>query len=367
MTTETTAVTIETVNPEIICASIERVESTIGRETAVALRDSFAPHFEQAVALVTQAATITNPADPTQQKLARTVRLGLKRIRCDVENQRKTMKEDSLRRGKAIDGYANIIKELCEPTENKLLAVEQHAERMEAARIAALVSERTAALVALEADPTAYNLVVMDDATFALVLSGAKKTREDRIEAARRAEAERVAREQADRIAREKAEADAAAARAEAEKERKAREAAEAKAEKERKAAAEKARKEREAIEAKARAEREKAEAAARKAQAEADAKLRTEREARERAEQEAAAARRKEQARAAEEARAKQEAADRAARAPDKEKLVSFANAIDELPLPPVDSAEAKDILVTFVNALNTLTHGLRRKTEGL
>ena len=40
----------------------------------------------------------------------------------------------------------------------------------------------------------------------------------ERIEAARRDEAERVARAQADRIAREKAEADAAAARAEAEK-----------------------------------------------------------------------------------------------------------------------------------------------------
>lgn len=339
---------IEVLEPEVVGSQLAEVERSAGvaGDTALALRGQFADYYNNIVTLRETAVQVTDPTNAVHQKIARTVRLGLKKVRCEVEATRKTLKADSLARGKAIDGFANVLKYLCEPIEEKLAAVEQYAERQEAARIAALVAERTASLVAVECDPTPYNLSVMDDATFALVLAGAKKQREERIEAERKAEADRIAREQADRIAREKADADAKAAREEAEKARKAQAAAEAKAEKERKAAAAKARE----IEEKARAEREAAEAAARKAKAEADAKLRAEREAaearerelreaREKAEREFAAVQQREADRVASEkeaaaakAKAQREAAEKAARAPDRDKIMRFAVAVRSL-----------------------------------
>jgi chemotaxis protein histidine kinase CheA len=359
---ESENVTIEVLNPEVVGAELAKVESSsgVGVDEALTLRNQFAVYYNDILKWREQAATITDPENVTHQKLASTVRKGLKAVRCDIERVRKNLKEESLKKGKAIDGFANVLKYLCEPIEDKLLEIEKHAERVEAARIAAMVSERTASLVAEGADPAAYNLTQMNDETFALILSGAVKTRKDREEAARLAEQQRIEREQADRIAREKAEAEAAAARAEAEKERKAREAAEALA-----------RKEREAIEAKARAERDKAEAAARKAKTEADAKLRAEREAREKAEAEAAAARKAEADRIAAEkrrtaelaeaenkareefARAEREAAEKAARAPDKEKLLAFADSfIAGLTAPDLQTEPAQRIFSAFAEA---------------
>jgi hypothetical protein len=228
----------------------------------------------------------------THQKLASTVRKGLKAVRCDIERVRKNLKEESLKKGKAIDGFANVLKYLCEPIEDKLLEIEKHAERVEAARIAAMVSERTASLVAEGADPAAYNLTQMNDETFALILSGAVKTRKDREEAARLAEQQRIEREQADRIAREKAEAEAAAAR-------------------------------------KAEADRIAAEKRRTAELAEAENKAREEF------------------------ARAEREAAEKAARAPDKEKLLAFADSfIAGLTAPDLQTEPAQRIFSAFAEA---------------
>jgi DNA repair exonuclease SbcCD ATPase subunit len=337
MTTDV-AVVVEVLEPEIVGKQLAKVEteSGLGTDEALALRGQFAEYYNTITEWRGKAATVKDPENPAHQKIAREVRLGLKNVRCDVERVRKAMKADALARGKAIDGFANVLKYLCEPVEEQLAAVEQHAERKEQARVAALAAERLAMLAAEGADGAAYNLGVMDDATWALVLAGAKQARADREAAARQAEADRVAREQADRIAREKAEADAAAARAEAEKERKARAAAEAEA-----------KAEREAADAKARAEK-----------ANAEAKLKAEREAREKLEREAAEAKRKEAERiatekriAAEKAAAEAEAKRKAAAAPDREKLATLAAAVRALPIPELTSEAGATLAVTISN----------------
>jgi len=242
------------------------------------------------------------------------------------------LKADSLARSKFIDGVAGYIMTiLCEPVEEQLAAVEKYAERQEAARIAAVIAERAAALVAVECDPTAYNLGIMDEATFALVLAGVKKQREDRIEAARKAEADRIAAERAAALERERIIAENKRLNEEAA----AREAA---AKREREIAAEHTRK----VEAKAKSERDAAEAKARIEKAKADAKLAAEREAREKAEREVAEAKRKEEARLdherlQEKARvlAEKQAAQKAAQAPDKEKLQLYLESVGHLPVP--------------------------------
>jgi len=321
---------VEVLDPEAVAAELTKTEQQAGlaEDAAIALRGQFADYYQQIVEWRGKALAVSNPESPTDQKIAREVRLGLKNVRCEVERVRKALKADSLARGKAIDGFANVLKYLCEPVEEKLMAVEQYAERQEAARIAQIVEERTRELSALGADPAAYNLGAMDDDTFRLILDAARKSKAEREEAARKAEAERVAREQADRIAREKAEKEAAEARKLAEAERKARE---------------------------------EFEAVARKEKAANDAKLKAEREVREKAEREAAEAKRREQARidaekaaAAEKANAERAAAEKAARAPDKAKLIAYADALCSVEFPVASTVDGE---AAFYEVAKTLT----------
>jgi hypothetical protein len=331
--------TIPVLDPEVVTTELVKVEQQAGidADSALALRGKFGDYYNEIVALREKVAMVTDRADPIHQKLAREIRLGLKNVRCEVERTRKALKKNSLARSKFIDGVAGYIMNiLCEPVEEQLAAVERYAERQEAERIAALVAERTAALVAVECDPTAYNVGVMDEPTFALVLAGAKKQREDRIEAARKAEADRIAAERAAALERERIIAENKRLNDE-------RAAVEAKAKREREIAAARQRE----VEAKAKAERDAAEAKARVEKAKADAKLAAEREARESLERQVAEAKAKEEARLDYErlqekarVRAEKEAVEKAARAPDKEKLRVFAETLAALPLPKMTTA---------------------------
>lgn len=303
---------VQILDPEVVGQAIVKVEQTTGiiPSEAEVLKSEFRPFYNEIAAICETAATITDPTDKAQRKLAKSTRLALKSVRCNIESLRKRLKEDSLKRGKAIDGYANVMRYAIEPVEERMEAIEKHVEREEERQVALLVAERTAALAAVECDPSAYNLAVMDEATFDALLAGAKKQHAAKREAAARVEAERVAREQADRIAREKAEAEAAEAR---------------------RAAAE--------IEAKARKEREDAEAA-----------LAAERAARERAERQAADAKRKEQERIrreqeakAEQERIEREAKEAALKAPERDKLKEFAATLRALDVPAMDSESGR------------------------
>jgi len=305
-------IVIETVSPEAVTKELQQVNtaSGIGDESALALRGQFGAYYNEIVSWRNQAATITDPENIEQQAIARTVRLGLRKTRCDVENTRKALKADSLARGKAIDGFANVLKYLCEPVEAQLLDVEQYAERHAEARIAAIVAERTANLVDAEADPTAYNLGAMDDDTFALVLAGIVKKRDDRIEDERKAEADKI-----------KAEADAKAENERIRIENKKLIAVagmlKAEADAERKAAAAKTKT--------------------------AEDKAKAEREAREKVERDAAAAKAKADA----DLKAKLAAAAAEARAPDRDKITAMAVKMRAATLPDMATDEGRAVMV--------------------
>ena len=270
-------------------------QNGLAQVDADTLRESFTPHFAQSEELLAQSSAIrvTDATQVSEIKASRAMRLKLKEIRVAAEKTRKLLKEDSLRKGKAIDGIYNVLMLAIEPEENRLLEQEQFAERAEAARKAKLQAERAEVMVSLGADPSLYQLGEMSEQAFTQLAEGIKQANAARIEAERKAEAERLAaeakrKEEEARVRaenealRKQAEEQAAAARAERERleaekraiEAKAkaeREAAEkaaaaerAKAEAARKAAEEAARKERDAVEAKARQEMEQAEAKAR-------------------------------------------------------------------------------------------------------
>jgi len=363
-----------------------QIVSTSGLEPTKAsyILEKFTGYFAIAAEWEARAKTlvVTSPEQTTLMKMAREGRLLLKSKRVDIEKARKELKEQSLREGKAIDGIANVLKSLIEPTEEYLERQERWVEIREEERLAERKATRVAEIMALGLFPDLYDLKNMPDAAYASLVQGTKDAIERQKEAERKIEADRKYREQEqERIRLEndrlKKEAEAkekqmAAERAKAEAEQKRSqeemEARERRAIAERaaleKAAAERERKLKAEQEAKLRAEREAREREAAKVKAAADAKL-----AKERDEREKLAAQIKAGADA--EAKEKKRLADeekKAARAPDKVKLETFANLIEDIASPQgLKSAEAKRIAEDAGALLTKVTNFIRTKTKEL
>lgn len=302
--------------------------------TAKALIETFEPYFGKADELCAQAAgvRVTDATQVSEMKKSRELRLALKAVRVEAEKSRKTLKEDSLRMGKAIDGINNVLLLQIEPVEKHLEDQEKFAERAEAARKEALRQARADVLAPYNVDTSAYSLGEMTEAAFTILFNGTKLAHEAQIEAARKAEADRIAAEEARK-------AEEARIRAENERLRKEREEAE-----------KAAKAEREAAEAKLAEERKKAQAEA----AAAAEVLRKEREARERIEAENRAREEAEAKRVADEAAAKK----KAAAAPDKAKLSAFAAHVRTMDIPDTKSPDA----VAVVKGINARLHDLAK-----
>jgi colicin import membrane protein len=303
-----------------------------------ALKDAFLPHFLRFHEIADSAKGV--PVDAP--KKAREMRLELRAIRTAAEKTRKALKEDSLRRGKAIDGINALLEYQLVPIEEAMEAIEKAEETREAARLAGIKAERTAALSPY-ADPTFYDLAAMPETQWAMLLSGAKAEHDKRIAAEAKAEADRIAALKAEAEAKAKREAEEAA-----ERER-------MKAENARLAAlAVEERKAREAAEAKALAERVEAERNAKAEKAEAERAISTEREKAQKALDASTALLKKlKEEQAAEEAEAERvaeakaaeakAAAKRAAAAPDKAKLTALAATIRTIGVPTLTSEPGK------------------------
>lgn len=233
------------IEPEIVDPMVDVIKrSGMEESSAVALRGQFAEYYDKIVSIRAEAETVTDPEDQAHQKVARTVRLALKAQRVEVNKVRKSLKAESLSRSKAIDGFANVLKYLCEPIEAEMLRVEQHAALKEAARVAAVIEDRTKALTDIGADPSMYKIDAIDDDAFATLLGTVKQAQELQAESDRKVEADRVATEKKEKDARDALEAenkklrdDKAEADALKLKEDQAKEAADAEIEKDRKAA----------------------------------------------------------------------------------------------------------------------------------
>ena len=335
---------METITPEVMPEEnkLALVAQQVGlaAEEAKSLETAFAPLFREAEEWRSQAeAIVVTDATQTQKmKLARSVRLGLKEIRVNVEKKRMELKASALLRGKAIDGMANVLKFLIEPLEAHLLQQEQFAERLETKRKAELTAIRSEQLTALGANPTLYVLGEMTDETWQQLVKGIRLAKEQAVEATRKADEEREAREHAELVARVQQRREMERLKKEAAEKDAALKVEREKAEAELRRQAEIARKEREAAAVEAariKAESDKAAKIAaeqaRKERAAIEAKAKTEREAREKAE---AALRAQKEAQETKEA-AERAAAAKAAAAPDREKILAYAAAVRALPIP--------------------------------
>jgi len=371
-------------------------------ETGSSLRAAFEPMFIQAEEwrLKAEAIKVTDISQTREMKLARECRLALREIRINVESKRKGLKEDSLRKGKAIDGLANIAKYLIEPIEEYLLEQEKFAERQaERERAERLDRRHTELSPYYDQTGPVTGLADMTDDQFSMLLEGAKTSKARKEEEVRKAEEARIAAEKAEaeereriKVENERLRREAKEARVKAEAEQALREAARLKAEAEakaaqekleaeRKAAEEKVRKEREAAEAALKAERDKAEKlrqealakaaeeqriANAKAEAERKAselKLAQERAAREKLEREAVERKKAEDAkRRAEEASAK-----KAALAPEADKLRAFAAQVRTLTVPVVTSTEARSVAADIAEKVESFAKWIETKAATL
>lgn len=220
--------------------AVQAADYGLAEAEATTIAAAFAEHLEQMVGLEPAyreivAAEIT----PEVCQAARHARLRYVKIRTGTAATHKQQKAYYLAGGRYVDAWRAAQHRASEEREAELLAIEEHFERIEAERIAALEAERWDAL-APYVDTKPAGLGAMDDDTFVALIKGAKMQHEERLRAAaeaeaRRVEAERQEREERARIAEEnarlRAEAEQAAAALRAEQERARAEAAKLRAE----------------------------------------------------------------------------------------------------------------------------------------
>lgn len=321
-------------------AKIEEQVKSSGLELSEAqtIAGQYAPLMAEIadVEAIVKTLEVGNTADLEKAKRAR---IDLGRICSKAEKQKQADKEKVLVRGRFIDGLYNTVNGYGRLTQETAKSIEDHAERVEAERVAKLKAERLAELEPFGV-PEPMGIGTMDDAVWNNYLTGVRTSYQLRIEAEAKAKAEAEAQAEAERKRIEEQAAENARLKAEAEarelelsKEREAREKAEKEAQEKadaaRKEAEAKAAKEHEEIEAKAKIEREEAARVAAELQAKKDAEAKAEAD-RLKAEAEAEAERIK------------------AAKAPVKVKLNKWVDSFS-IPQTDVDNAATKLIIEKF------------------
>lgn len=334
-------------------------EQNVAKENAKILLEAFGAPFEEAgdiladyrrddegKLIVTDNTIIIASEDQIDLMAeARSKRLVLKNIRVQVEKKRKELGEDALRTRNAINSVAKFVKENIQPAEEYLEQQEKFAEVKAAERAAVVRAERIEKLAKYINDPsTYYNLDSMNDTQFVEALQSAKSVFEAKEAELKRIEDERITKEKADaeeqeriREENENLKAEAEARETHLKKEREAEEIrlATERAEQKKKLAAE---------QAKFEEERKKREA------------LEAERQAKEKAEAETKAA--------------SDEAERQALLAPDKDKLLTFSNALEVIrkeKLPAVKTKQAQDVINLIDEMLTKMRNIIEQKAGEL
>jgi hypothetical protein len=152
--------------------------------SAQELLNQFAPLMAEARKLANTAKGIDVKAedDALGMKLARTTRLAFRDVRVRTERLRKTLKEDSLRRGKAIDGVCRVVEYLIVPIEEKLEAMENLAATKAAERAAKLKADREELLRPYSISTEFYSLEAMPEDAFARLLDDTRRAHEAKIQ-----------------------------------------------------------------------------------------------------------------------------------------------------------------------------------------
>lgn len=295
--------------------------------------------------------------DKVNMKLANTIRLGVRQVRLDaektfdakraeVQQQMLSYKTEDQLWLKAKQTMQILTKEIEEQARWK----EETQQRFEDEQKELKTQQRMLQVSKVAPEMPRAEFENMSDESFAIFYASIEKQYNDRIEAEKKAEEERIAKEKAEAEAREQQRLENERLKAEAEAKEKQFAEERAKAEAERKELEEKARKEKAVAEAKLKAERE--------AKEKLEAELKAKAEAEQKAKREA-------EAKEAAELKAKQDAEKKAKAAPDKAKLNDFAKMLDELVLPELKSEEANKVLSDAKTLLAKVSNFIREKSS--
>jgi hypothetical protein len=326
------------------------------------LLTSFSKNFQEAkqIAADVKSIVVTDVSQTDLMNKARESRLSLKNIRVEVEKTRISLKEQSLREGKAIDGMANIIKALIIPVEEHLEKQEKFAELKEQKRLADKYAERIEKLSVLVDDITLYNVKEMSDEAFENLIIASKEAREAKKQAELKVEQDRIEWERKQKLLQDRKlelapyrefledEITIDTTDEDYQKLLKIGKETKSKYDKEQ----EKIRKENDEL-------RKKNEVAE-KAKQEAEDKLRVEKEAQEKKELD-------EKKAEEEKLRLEDEAKKKAILAPDKEKLLELAKKIELIELPNVASKEAGEVINGIEQDLKTIVSHLIERSRTL
>jgi hypothetical protein len=314
--------------------------------------------------------TVTDANDKVNMKLANTIRLGVRQVRleaektfdakrAEVQQQMLSYKtEDSLWL-KAKQTMQILTKEIEENARWK----EETKERFEAEQKELKVQQRTLKVSKVAPEMARTEFENMSDETFEMFFTGIEKAFNEKIEAEKKAEVERIEKEKAEIAEHERIRKENERLKAEAEAKEKQLAAELAKAEAERKAFEEVVKKEREEAERKLKAEQGAAQIAAEKAAAE-KAKLEAEIKAKAETEEKA---RKEAESKEIAEQKAKAAAENKAKNAPDKNKFIELAAQIEGLNMPEIKGEEAQKILSDVKTLLSKVSIFIREKSSGL
>lgn len=152
-------------------------DSDLPADKIKSLQQCFEGSFKSARELVdsSKAITVTSSDQVKEMKLARENRLKLRDIRVEVEHTRVELKAQIVREGKAIDGFANILKALIIPAEEHLEKQEKFAEIAQQKMITERLATRIDQLSPFVSELGIYNLREMSDTSFTDLLSFSKK------------------------------------------------------------------------------------------------------------------------------------------------------------------------------------------------
>lgn len=353
---------------------INPAEYGLQEAQAQTIEEAFMPKIVERNALAEiYEGLITGEISPELCMEARELRLKLVKVRTGIAEIHKTQKAFYLAAGRYVDAWKNKETAPVEQMEEKLSDIEKYYENLERERKNKLRDERIAELAKYEMDGSLMLLGEMKDEVWSNFLAGAKIQYEQKKEAERKAEEERLRQIEMDKIEvarqieiapygqfikdalnlREMPEAEyherlsqLKALKLEYDKEQ----------ERVRKEN-ERLKKEREKLEAAQEAERRKL--AAEKAEAERKAKE---------AQMELMEQAKKDRERMEAERKAKEEAAaeeKRKAMAPDKDKLLDLAERIKSVPLPTLGSKEANEILSGVTVLLEKVDGYIKERTK--
>ena len=372
-----------------------------------AVKQSYQPFIVE-LAEIQECASKINFEKPNEidEKIARELRLKTVKVRTGAANLKDARKKTYLLRGNLEQASYNLIAASCKVAEDVFSNVEKAREIAQIKRIDALKEQREAEIQPIiEFIPFGINLGLMSTEDYEKLVNGAKLQLQQKIEAEKKAEAERIEKKRKTKLhnerkdsilvlwsfvpaefrnndfselteegwlnfektlKNEKAKKEEEEAKIKSENERIKKEAIEKekKLEAERKKVAEEARIAQEKAriaQEKARKEREAAEFNLKKEREAAEFKLKKEREEKEKLQAEIKSEK-------AAELKAKLEAVEaerKAQAAPDKEKLLNLAVIIDTIPFPELKDEVAKAILLNVEILLKKVSDYIHKSTE--